>query len=98
MFALDDFKITGKIAEYKLEADNGREITRVFCPKCGSSILGRNNETPDHISITLGTLDDSSTFKPQAVVFARNRKAWDVMDEDLPTFETQPDWKPGDAV
>jgi hypothetical protein len=35
-------------------------------------------------------------FEPQVVVFARNKKPWDVMDETLPTYETQPDWTPAD--
>jgi hypothetical protein len=46
------------------------------------------------LTITLGTLDDSSEFEPKVVVFARNRKPWDAMDERLQTFEAQPDWKP----
>lgn len=50
------------------------------------------------MTITLGTIDDSSEFEPQVVVFARNRKIWDAMDENIPTFEAQPNWKPGDAV
>ncbi len=51
-----------------------------------------------YLTITLGTIDESSEFEPQVVVFARNRKPWDAMDESLPTFEAQPNWQPGDGV
>ena len=43
MFAADRFRLTGQVAEYKLMSDNGNEVTRVFCPACGSPIFGRNS-------------------------------------------------------
>ncbi len=98
MFPVDKFRLTGQVAEYKLKSEKGNEVTRVFCPACGSPILGRNGGMIGFVTITLGTLDDSSEFEPQVVVFARNRKPWDVMDQSLPTFEAQPDWKPADGV
>ena len=98
MFPVDRFRLTGHVAEYKLESDNGNKVTRVFCPACGSPILGRNSAMKGYVTITLGTVDDSSEFVPQVVVFARNRKPWDKMDESLPTFEAQPNWRPGDDV
>lgn len=96
MFAAGNFRLDGEIAEYSLEADNGHQVTRVFCPACGSQILGRNSGMQGYVTVSLGTFDDSSMFEPQVVVFARNKKPWDVMDETLPTYETQPDWKPAD--
>lgn len=94
MFPDDRFRLTGAVAEYNYISDNVNEVTRVFCPICSSPIFGRNSGMVGYVSITLGTLDDSSGFDPEASVFARNRKPWDVMDECLPTFEAQPDWKP----
>lgn len=98
MFSIDKFRLTGHFAEYKLKSDNGNDVTRVFCPACGSPILGRNNGMMGVVTITVGTLDDSSGFEPNVAVFARNRKPWDTMDENLPTFAAQPDWKPEDGV
>ena len=71
---------------------------RSLCPTCGSPIVGRNSGMDGYVTISLGSLDDSSMLEPQVVVFARNKKPWDVMDETLATFQTQPDWKPGDGV
>ena len=90
--------MTGKVAEYKLKSENGNEVTRVFCPVCGSPILGRNSGMEGFVTVGLGTLDQSAGIKPQVVIFARNRKPWDVMDQDLPTFDSQPNWKPGEEV
>lgn len=94
MFSTANFRISGRTAEHKLTSEAGHEVTRVFCPACGSPILGRNDGMDGFITISLGTLEDSSGFSPDVVVFARNRKPWDVMDEDLPTFEAQPSWTP----
>ena len=96
MFAADEFQMTGHVGEYTHQAENGNDVTRVFCLKCGSPIFGRNSGMEGFLTLTLGTFDDSSDLLPAVVVFGRNRKPWDVMDEDLPTFDAQPAWRPDD--
>ena len=96
MFRDDQLRLSGNTAEYNYKADSGNEVTKVFCPACGSSILGRNTGTEGFPTITLGTLDDSSQFEPQVTIYARNRQPWDIMDERLPTFDAQPEWKPSE--
>ena len=94
MYAVDRFRIRGPIREYVLTSDAGNRVTRVFCPACGSPICGRNSGMEGFVTVSLGTLDDSSVFRPDVVVFARNRKPWDAMDDSVPTFEAQPTWRP----
>lgn len=48
------------------------------------------------MTISLGTLDDSSSFEPEVIVFARNQKPWDVMDKQITAFMAQPNWHPED--
>jgi len=98
MFSLDGFQLMGRINEYKYESDNGNEVTRAFCPACGSPIFGKNSGMKEYVTVTLGTVEDSTEFKAQVVVFARNQNPWDIMDQNLPIFEAQPNWKPGDDV
>lgn len=94
MFHVSKFRLTGSTAEYKLKSENGNVVTRVFCPSCGSPILGRNTGMDGYVTISLGTLEDSSDFEPAVVVFARNRKPWDAMIDSVPTFDGQPSWNP----
>lgn len=94
MFAVENFELTGQLSDYTLEADNGNHVTKSFCPTCGSPVLGCNNGSPGHVTVSLGTMDDASGFEPQVTIFARNRQPWDVMDDKLATFEDQPAWKP----
>lgn len=96
MYPIDRFQLNGEVGEYKLVAQNDTEVTRVFCQNCGSPILGKNTGMPGFITITLGTLDDSSEFEPEVVIFSRNQKKWDNMSESLVSFQTQPDWRPED--
>ncbi|MBL4748690.1 MAG: GFA family protein [Magnetovibrio sp.] len=98
MFSIDRFQLMGRVAEFKMTSENGNEVTRVFCPTCGSPIYGTNSGMKGHVSIHLGTIDESATFEPQVVIFARNLKPWDDMDKGLLTFNAQPNWAPGDDV
>jgi len=96
MYAAGALSLNGRTSEFKLTSDAGNEVTRVFCPSCGSPILGRNTGMQGYVTLSLGTMDDSNGLEPEVVVFSRNRKSWDVMDESLQRFEGQPGWSPED--
>jgi hypothetical protein len=38
------------------------------------------------IVLAAGTFDDSSWFKPQAVLYTRSRHEWDTADDAVPSF------------
>ena len=96
MFPVDSLRLEGDIAEYELTSENGNRVTRVFCPNCGSPILGKNSAMQGFATLNLGTMDDSSDLMPGVTVFARNRKPWDVLDESIQTYDAQPVWNPRD--
>jgi hypothetical protein len=98
MFPADKILIRGDVSEFRLESEAGSVVTRTFCPKCGSPLFGRNTRMAGFMTVTAGTLDDPNSLEPQVVVFARTRRDWDMMDGALPTFDTQPAWKPEDGV
>ena len=97
MFATTQFSISGNVSEYSLVSKAGNQVTKVFCPTCGSPILGRNDGMEGFVTVSLGTLDDSSRFEPEVVIFAGNKKPWDIMNDTLPTFLAQPEWSPDNA-
>jgi hypothetical protein len=45
---------------------------------------------PETVTVYVGTLDDPSVFQPEAILFARNRPAWDELKGSLPEFDTMP--------
>ncbi len=89
-FPKDAVIITGKTSLYSVEADNGAELTRHFCPSCGSRLFGTNKAFPTIIGVAVGCLDDSSWFKPQAVVYKKRKYDWDLIDEAIPGFDEMP--------
>jgi len=96
MFSETNLKLQGEVGEYKLKSENGSEVTRVFCLTCGSSIFGKNSDMQGYVAISLGTLDNSSSFEPEVIIFARNQKPWDIMDKAITSFIKQPNWHPED--
>jgi len=94
MFANGSFISEGPLREFTLTSENKNQVTKSFCPTCGSSLFGRNSAMDGYVTIALGAFDDASMFEPDVVVFARNKQPWDIMDETLATFAAQPNWKP----
>lgn len=88
-FNRDDVRIEGKTSSFAVTTDTGSVITRHFCPNCGSRLFGFSN-VADLISVTAGTLDDSSWFKPNANVYNKRKPVWDFMDPAVPTFDEMP--------
>jgi hypothetical protein len=84
------FSVQGETKGYAVRHASGRTSVRYFCPACGSLLYGTAENAPDAISIYVGTLDDPSVFRPEAVIFKRDRHAWDVTAGPLIEFDTMP--------
>lgn len=89
-FPKDSVTINGETSSYTSDADSGDKVTRHFCPDCGSRLFGTNNVVTTIMGIAVGCVDDSSWFKPGAIVYNKRKPVWDSMDESLPTFEAMP--------
>jgi hypothetical protein len=84
------FAVQGETKSYAVRGTSGLSAIRYFCPTCGSLLFGMTEVAPEAVSIYVGTLDDPSTFQPEAVMFTRNRHDWDVTTKALMEFETMP--------
>lgn len=89
-FPKDAITIKGETNSHTTDSDNEAEITRHFCPECGSRLFGTNNTMTSIMGIAVGCIDDNSWFKPGAIVYNKRKPGWDFMDESLPTFEAMP--------
>jgi hypothetical protein len=84
------FRVTGETTSYAVKGTSGLKSIRHFCPTCGSLLFGTPEAAPDAVSIYVGTLDDPSVFRPEAILFRRNRLGWDETVGDLTEFDTMP--------
>ncbi len=89
-FEKETVNIKGETSSYESKTDTGSIITRYFCPKCGSRLFGTSNVATNIISISAGTLNDSSWFKANAIVYDKRRPKWDTMAKDIPSFKEMP--------
>lgn len=87
----------GQPGEFRYKSGKDSEVTKAFCPNCGSPVFGRNTRMPGHVTIPLGSIDDARDLCVQVIIFARERKHWDEHGRGVTSFETQPDWIP-DAI
>jgi hypothetical protein len=52
------FHVQGPTAAFTKTGDSGRELTRHFCPQCGSPIWTSSPFHPDLVFVKAGTFDD----------------------------------------
>jgi hypothetical protein len=83
------FAVTGEVREIARESDRGAIKRKGFCPGCGVAIYNKPDRVPDMIGIYVGSLDDATSFKPQAIFYAARGYAWDALDADVPRV---PEW------
>ena len=81
------WRFNGETASFAVTAESGNMVTRYFCPTCGSRIFNENTGRPGVLAVTVGCLDNSDWFAPEAVIYARNRAGWDTTSVDIPNFE-----------
>ena len=94
MFVSSAVSMNGTLKEFSYLSEKGSEVTKVFCANCGSPIYGKNTRIPEHLTLSLGTMDDASGLDVEVVLFERDKPHWVRLAEEVVSFATQPDWKP----
>jgi hypothetical protein len=70
----------GAPAVYRSSAD----AERLFCAACGTQLALRDE--PDHLDVTLGSLDDPAAQRPSYHIWTSSRIAWFDTADDLPHY------------
>ena len=68
-------EINGELKSYRIEADSGNNITRNFCPACGTRILVEM-EGVDGVGVSYTTMDDNSWLEPEIEFYTSKAKPW----------------------
>ena len=90
-FHLPEFRITsGEPKGFTKRGESGNELTRFFCPECGSPIFTASPRHPDYVYVKAGTLDDPRLVKPSHQNWLVSAVAWGRIDENLRAFQRGP--------
>lgn len=68
------FSRHGEVRSYTKRGDQGRAITREFCPVCGSGINNLLEVAPGMVVIKGGTLDDPAAVWPTFELYVRTQR------------------------
>jgi hypothetical protein len=63
---------------------------RGFCRVCGSPILSKFDNRPDHYGLPMGALDDDPGLQPKLHVHVSSKAPWFAITDDLPQFPGAP--------
>ncbi|MDY0744421.1 GFA family protein [Paucibacter sp. R3-3] len=90
IFPSEAIEITGTPASYTSTAESGNQVSRRFCPRCGSHLFADSTGRPGLTVVRVGTLDDPSSVKPAANIWSASAPAWACLDETLDRVDRQP--------
>ena len=86
-FDLTEFRITaGSPRAFTKRGDSGNELTRHFCPECGSPIFTSSPRHPDRVYVKAGTLDDPTIVVPTGQNWTQSAVPWSHIDRGIRSF------------
>lgn len=72
LFPKDQVTVTGTLAEFPSSED----LTRKFCPRCGSQLFADRKSRPDAIAIALGSFDNLEGILPSEHIWISDKQEW----------------------
>lgn len=88
--AAEALEVSGAIASYTKTADSGNQISRQFCPNCGTHLFGLSSGRPQFRVVRVGNLDEPSSIKPTTNIWTVSAPAWACLDSSLENIAGQP--------
>jgi hypothetical protein len=83
-------EVRGEPKGFVTPSAQGNDVTRTFCPDCGSPLFGQSAAAPDFIAVKAGSLDDPAWFKPTTCIWTSSAQPWSRLDPELAHFEREP--------
>ena len=90
VFPAGALSVTGPITDFVRTAHSGNAVRRRFCSRCGCHLFAESPGYPGFVVVRVGTLDDPSSVRPVANIWASSAPPWACMDGGLQRFEQQP--------
>lgn len=78
--------VSGSVKDYTKIGDSGNEITRQFCPDCGSPLFTREPACPHLVWVKAGSLDNPELIEPTHQIWTEMAVGWANINPTLPAF------------
>lgn len=78
--------VRGAVKGFTKHGDSGTELTRHFCPRCGSPIFTSSPRHPAYLFVQAGAFDDPDVVKPIHQAWTRSAVGWSAIDPHIATF------------
>lgn len=91
LISTDAVTVSGTIKGHTRKAASGSEITRHFCPECGTPLFAKTARAPLLMLLPAGLFDNPDWFSPRQAIFSRTHLEWDTLDVALPQYDTYRD-------
>jgi len=69
-------QVSGPSTVFVRDGQDGRKVTRHFCPTCGSTVYWFLDARPGHIGVAVGAFFDSHFQGPIRSVWEQSRHEW----------------------
>ncbi len=89
-FPAAQVQISGETQLSVARAIRGTDAVRNRCVRCGSLVFGGIVGQARAHTIYAGSLDEAARFRPQMVIFVRDKPEWVVLPPGLKSFATLP--------
>ena len=86
----DALVIAGSPTAHTKQAASGNEVTREFCPSCGTHLFAWSSGRPNVRVVRTGNLDDPSSIRPGTNIWASSAPGWACLDPAMERVERQP--------
>ena len=84
--------VTGETRSFTRPAASGADLTRHFCPVCGTPLFATTTRAPERLLLPVGLFGaESDWFLPNQLIFSRSHREWDTIAADMPRHLTYRD-------
>lgn len=82
--------LEGETKSFTKKSDEERDVTRHFCPECGSQLFSEVVLMPGMRFVKIGVLESNSEFAPGVAIWTDSKPSWAEVGEVAATFPRNP--------
>ncbi len=91
MFRTEDVTVRGTLATSgPYEAASGNHVSHLFCPTCGTQVIGINSGRMQFRVVRMGVLDQPHDLAPAMAIWLDDAPRWAVINPAIEQHRRQP--------